>query len=68
MRLVGEGDLALTELMQLNPRADRGHLRTLVKNVHRANSNRKEKAELRSPKRCAACSAAEPEGARLARP
>ena len=46
VRLVGEGDVALSELMQLNPRADRGHLRTLVKNVHRATSNRKEKAEL----------------------
>jgi ribosome-associated protein len=46
VRLVGEGDSALAELMHSNPKADRGHLRTLVKNVQRATSNRKEKAEL----------------------
>lgn len=46
VRLVGEGDAALNELMQHNPRADRGHLRALVKNVQRATANRKEKAEL----------------------
>jgi ribosome-associated protein len=46
VRLVGEGDAALAELLHINPRADRGHLRALVKTVQRATANRKEKAEL----------------------
>lgn len=45
VRLVGEGNDALEELLREHPGADRGHLRTLVRNVLRADANRRKKAE-----------------------
>jgi ribosome-associated protein len=45
VRLVGEGNDALEELMRECPDADRGHLRTLVRNVIKANAGRRKKAE-----------------------
>lgn len=45
VRLVGEGNEALDELLRAYPGADRGHLRTLVRNVLKANAGRRKKAE-----------------------
>jgi ribosome-associated protein len=45
VRLVGEGNEALDELLREHPGADRGHLRTLVRNVLKANAGRRKKAE-----------------------
>ena len=45
VRLVGEGDDALDELMRNHPGADRGHLRTLIRNVVNAKVARRKKAE-----------------------
>jgi ribosome-associated protein len=45
VRLVGEGNDALDELLREHPGADRGHLHTLVRNVIKANAARRNKAE-----------------------
>ncbi|HVJ16692.1 MAG TPA: ribosome biogenesis factor YjgA [Polyangiaceae bacterium] len=45
VRLVGGGNDALDELLREHPGADRGHLRTLIRNVIKANAGRRQKAE-----------------------
>ena len=45
VRLVGEGNEALDALLRDHPSADRGHLRTLIRNVIKANAGRRKKAE-----------------------
>ena len=45
VRLVGEGNEALDELLRAHPGADRGHLRTLIRNVVKAQAARRKKAE-----------------------
>jgi ribosome-associated protein len=46
-RLVGGGDEAIEALLGEYPSADRTHLRNLVREVRKANSERREKAEAR---------------------
>jgi ribosome-associated protein len=45
LRLLGEGAPALEAFLAEFPRADRGHLRQLVRAVHRASAERRTKAE-----------------------
>jgi ribosome-associated protein len=45
VRLVGEGNEALDEFLREHPQADRGHLRTLIRNVQKASAARRIKAE-----------------------
>jgi ribosome-associated protein len=45
VRLLGEGQEALDELLREHPKGDRGHLRVLMRNVQRAAAARKKKAE-----------------------
>jgi ribosome-associated protein len=47
LRLLGEGDVGLEAFLAEFPRADRTHLRNLVRNVNRATHGRREKAEHR---------------------
>ncbi len=46
VRLVGEGNDALEELVREYPNVDRAHLRTLVRNVLKGDAQRRKKAEL----------------------
>lgn len=45
VRLVGEGTPALDALLAEYPKADRNHLRTLIRNAQKASAERRERAE-----------------------
>lgn len=45
VRLLGEGQRAIDELLAGHPNADRSRLRTLVRNTHKASADRRTKAE-----------------------
>lgn len=46
-RLLGEGATAVEALVQVAPKADRTHLKNLVREVHKASAERRKKAEER---------------------
>jgi ribosome-associated protein len=47
VRLLGEGEQALSELLEAHPSADRKHLRQLVRNARGQHGERKKRAEVK---------------------
>ncbi len=45
VRLLGEGNVALNELLEAHPALDRKHIRTLVRNVQHSSAERRARAE-----------------------
>jgi ribosome-associated protein len=45
VRLLGEGGVAIDELLAAHPNADRSRLRTLIRNTQKAGADRRKKAE-----------------------
>jgi ribosome-associated protein len=45
VRLLGEGSVALDELLEAHPELDRKHIRTLVRNVQNSSAQRRTRAE-----------------------